>query len=122
MNSSPELTTAESLVKPAGLPPSLWDDATLEQKQMLSRISRQRSRIKGRASAKAQALALRETQPTQVDSNASLPERLLTFVRLHPVATAAAGALLMVIGPRKLIRWGTVAMPWVMKLQQRDRS
>lgn len=122
MNSSPELTTAESLVKPAGLPPNLWDDATLEQKQMLSRIARQRSRIKGRASAKAQALALRETQPTQVDSNASLPERLLTFVRLHPVATAAAGALLMVIGPRKLIRWGSVAMPWVMKLQQRDRS
>lgn len=122
MSSSPELQSAAELAKPHGLDTALWDAASPEQKLVLSRISRQRARIKARASAKAQALALRQTQPEQVNAEASLQERLLTFVRLHPVATAAAGALLMVVGPRKLIRWGSVAWPWVMKLQQRSRS
>ena len=122
MSSSPELKPAESPVKPVELDAALWDEASPEQKLLLSRISRQRARIKARASAKAQALALRQTQPAQVDGEASLPERLVSFVRLHPIATAAAGALLMVVGPRKLIRWGSVALPWVMKLQQRSRG
>lgn len=122
MSSSPELPSVDSPVKPVGLDATLWDDASAEQKLVLSRISRQRTRIKARASAKAQAVALRQTQPAHVDAEASLPERLVSFVRLHPIATAAAGALLMVVGPRKLIRWGSVVMPWVMKLQQRSRS
>ena len=95
MNPSPELKPAESPVKPVGLDAALWDDASPEQKLVLTRISRQRARIKARASAKAQAAALRHTQPAQVDGEASLPERLVSFVRLHPIATAAAGALLM---------------------------
>jgi hypothetical protein len=49
------------------------------------------ARVKARAAAKAQALALRSTQPAHVDADAPLPERLLSFVRLHPLATAAAG-------------------------------
>jgi hypothetical protein len=30
--------------------------------------------------------------------------------------------LLMVLGPRKLIRWGSAALPWILKLQQRARG
>lgn len=122
MSSSAELKPAESPAKPAGLDDRLWEGATPEQQLVLTRISRQRARLKARAAAKAQAVALRQAQPSHVDAEASLPERLLTFVRLHPVATASAGALLMVVGPRKLIRWGSVALPWVMKLQQRSRG
>ncbi|KGG81703.1 hypothetical protein P609_22015 [Comamonas thiooxydans] len=109
-------------VKPAGMDARLWDEATAEQKLVLSRIAKQRARVKARAAAKAQAQALRSMQPAHVDADAPLPERLLSFVRLHPLATAAAGGLLMVLGPRKLIRWGSAALPWILKLQQRARG
>jgi hypothetical protein len=123
MNSiSPDSRSTElEPVKPAGMDALLWDEATAEQKLVLSRIAKQRARIKARAAAKAQALALRSTQTPHVDA-APLPERLLSFVRLHPLATAAAGGLLMVLGPRKLIRWGSAALPWILKLQQRTRG
>ena len=109
-------------IKPADMDALLWDEATAEQKLVLSRIAKQRARVKARAAAKAQAQALRSTQPAHVDADAPLPERLLSFVRLHPLATAAAGGLLMVLGPRKLIRWGSAALPWILKLQQRARG
>ena len=124
MNSiSPDLQSTElEPVKPAGMDARLWDEATAEQKLVLSRIAKQRARVKARAAAKAQAQALRSMQPAHVDADAPLPERLLSFVRLHPLATAAAGGLLMVLGPRKLIRWGSAALPWILKLQQRARG
>ncbi|MCO8249917.1 hypothetical protein [Comamonas thiooxydans] len=124
MNSiSPDSRAAElEPVKPAGMDARLWDEATAEQKLVLSRIAKQRARVKARAAAKAQAQALRSMQPAHVDADAPLPERLLSFVRLHPLATAAAGGLLMVLGPRKLIRWGSAALPWILKLQQRARG
>ena len=124
MNSiSPDSRSTElEPIKPADMDALLWDEATAEQKLVLSRIAKQRARVKARAAAKAQALALRSTQPAHVDADAPLPERLLSFVRLHPLATAAAGGLLMVLGPRKLIRWGSAALPWILKLQQRARG
>lgn len=124
MNStSPDLSSAEAEpLMPLGMDELLWSSATAEQKLVLARIAKQRARIKARTAAKAQALALRKTTASQVDADAPLPERLMAFVRLHPVATAAAGGLLMVLGPRKLIRWGSAALPWILKLQQRTRS
>lgn len=124
MNStSPDLSSAEAEpLMPLGMDELLWSSATAEQKLVLARIAKQRARIKARTAAKAQALALRKTAASQVDAYAPLPERLMAFVRLHPVATAAAGGLLMVLGPRKLIRWGSAALPWILKLQQRTRS
>lgn len=120
---SPDSRSAElEPVKPAGMDALLWNEATAEQKLVILRIAKQRARIKARAAAKAQALGLRTTQTPHVDAEAPLPERLLSFVRLHPLATAAAGGLLMVLGPRKLIRWGSAALPWILKLQQRTRS
>lgn len=108
--------------KPAGMDALLWNEATAEQKLVLLRIAKQRARIKARAAAKAQTLALRRSEAPHVDADAPLPERLLSFVRLHPLATAAAGGLLMVLGPGKLIRWGSAALPWILKLQQRTRG
>lgn len=124
MNSiSPDLSSAEAEpLMPLGMDERLWSSATAEQKLVLARIAKQRARIKARTAAKAQALALRKTTASQVDADAPLPERLMAFVRLHPVATAVAGGLLMVLGPRKLIRWGSAALPWILKLQQRTRS
>lgn len=124
MNSvSPDSRSAElEPAKPAGMDALLWNEANAEQKLVLLRIAKQRARIKARAAAKAQTLALRRTATPHVDADAPLPERLLSFVRLHPLATAAAGGLLMVLGPGKLIRWGSAALPWILKLQQRTRG
>lgn len=124
MNSvSPDSRSTElEPVKPAGMDALLWNEATAEQKLVLLRIAKQRARIKARAAAKAQALALGRAQTPHVDADAPLTERLLSFVRLHPLATAAAGGLLMVLGPGKLIRWGSAALPWILKLQQRARG
>ena len=107
-------------VRPIGMSEALWDDATPDQRLLLARITKQRMRLRATASAQAQAHALRKVQSADhVVADAPLPERLLSFFRLHPFATAAAGALLLALGPRKLIRWGSVALPWAIKLQQR---
>ncbi|MEB5965179.1 MULTISPECIES: hypothetical protein [Comamonas] len=120
---SPDPRSAElESSRPPGMDAQLWSEASAEQKLVLLRIAKQRARIKARAAAKAQALALRSTEAPHVDADAPLPERLLSFVRLHPLATAAAGGLLLVLGPRKLIRWGSAALPWILKLQQRTRG
>lgn len=107
-------------VRPIGMSETLWDEATLDQRVVLARITKQRNRIKAGAAAQEQAHALRIQQGADhVVADALLPERLMSFVRLHPYATAAAGAALLALGPRKLMRWGSVAMPWIIKLQQR---
>ncbi|RGE47096.1 hypothetical protein DZC30_01510 [Comamonas testosteroni] len=109
----------QELPQPKGLDVKLWEAATPEQKQVLAKIARQRDRLKAKNAAQAQAQALRQTKgEQQVLADDPLPLRLMAFVRLHPVATAAAGALLMVLGPRKLMRWGGVAIPWIVKFQQ----
>lgn len=107
--------------KPAGFDADLWEDATPEQQLVLKRIAKQRSRMQARSAARAQAQTL-QTQVRDVEHvqpDAPLVDRVITFVRLHPIATAVAGAALMAVGPRKLMRWGSIALPWVMKLQQR---
>ncbi|MDR2299321.1 MAG: hypothetical protein LBE30_13400 [Comamonas sp.] len=110
--------------KPVGFDAELWEDATPEQQLVLKRIAKQRSRLQARSAARAQAQTL-QTQAhdvEQVQSDAPLVDRVITFVRLHPIATAVAGASLMAVGPRKLMRWGSIALPWILKLQQRGRS
>lgn len=106
--------------KPSGLNAPLWPQATPDQQQVLQRIAVQRERLKARAAAAAQARALRQSA-TQVRAEAPLVERVTTFARLHPVALAVAAAAAMVVGPRKLVRLGSVAMPWVMRWLQQQR-
>lgn len=74
MNSvSPDSRSAElEPAKPAGMDALLWNEATAEQKLVLLRIAKQRARIKARAAAKAQTLALRRTATPHVDAGCSL--------------------------------------------------
>ena len=103
-----------------GFDAQLWEGATQEQQLVLKRIAKQRARLQARSAARAQALTLQQQAKgaEQVSPDAPLAERAIAFVRLHPIATAVAGVALMALGPRKLMRWGTIAWPWVMKLQQ----
>ena len=113
------------VTKPVGFDAQLWEGATQEQQLVLKRIAKQRARLQARSAARAQALTLQQQAKgaEQVSPDAPLADRAIAFVRLHPIATAVAGVALMALGPRKLMRWGTIAWPWVMKLQQqRGRS
>jgi multidrug efflux pump subunit AcrA (membrane-fusion protein) len=104
--------------KPSGANAALWLQATPEQQQVLQRIAQQRQRLKARAAAVQQARALR-LSASQVRADAPLAERVMTFARLHPVAVAVAAAAALVIGPRRLMRFGSAAMPWIIRWQQR---
>lgn len=108
---------------PDGVNLELWEQATLDQQKVLRRIAVQRTRLRARAAARAQALALRASQSGEtLSADAPLTERLMAFARLHPVAVAAAGAVALVVGPRKLFRLGAVVLPWIIRLQQKRRA
>jgi len=53
-----------------------------------------------------------------VPVDAPLAERLMVFARLHPVATAGVAGLALLLGPRKLWRYGALALPWINKLRR----
>ena len=48
----------------------------------------------------------------------TLVERLINFGREHPVVCAGLAGAGLLLGPRKLIRMATIAMPIVMKLRR----
>lgn len=123
MADHPNAPKAQSDAKPftpTGLNAPLWQQATPEQQRLLQRIAMQRERLKARSAAAAQARALRRNA-AQVRADAPLVERITTFARLHPVALGVAAAAAVAVGPRKLMRLGSVAMPWVLRLLQQQR-
>lgn len=94
-----------------------WLTAGDEERVVLKRIAMQRDRMAAAQQAKAQAKSLR-TQPETVPADAPLTERLFVFAKLHPVATAAVAGLALVMGPRKLMRYGAMAVPLLAKLKR----
>lgn len=108
---------------PPGVDPELWNTATADQQKVMRRIAAQRERLHARAAARAQAVAVRKAQSQErVRPDDPLVKRVASFVRLHPIAVAVAGAAAMMIGPRKLVRLGGVVIPWIVRLQQRRRA
>lgn len=94
-----------------------WLAASQEERAVLKRIAMQRDRLLAAQQAKAQAQSLR-SQPESVPADAPLVERLVVFARLHPVATAAVAGVALMIGPRKLLRYGGMALPLLAKLKR----
>lgn len=94
-----------------------WLSANAPERAVLQRIAMQRDRLAGAQQAQAQAQHLR-TQPEAVPADAPLAQRLLVFVKLHPVATAAVAGLALMIGPRKLLRYGSMALPLLAKFKR----
>ena len=92
-------------------------EPTSAQQSVLDRIAEQRSRVKARRAAQAQALALaRESGADGAD--ASLAARAAGFAREHPVAVAALAGAGLVAGPRRLIRWAGVLLPLLAQLRR----
>lgn len=88
------------------------------QRVVLERIAAQRERIAARRSARAQTLALRSGHVTAVPTSGPLVERAVAFARLHPMAVAAAAGLALMLGPRRVIRWATVALPLLARFRR----
>ena len=97
----------------------LLERAEPETLEVLSRIQNQRERLYGRRLAQQQALALQRQNATGNDlAYGSVVERIIGFGRQHPVVCAGALGLGLLLGPRKLLRIATMAMPIVMKLRR----
>ena len=94
-----------------------WIAAGEQERAVMRRIAMQRDRLLATKQAQLQAKALR-AQVTAVPVDAPLSERLVVFAKLHPVATAAVAGVALMIGPRKLLRWGALALPIITKLKR----
>ena len=119
---TPSLDTGKALSLPLSAVEALekdarWATATAEERAVLKRIAMQRDRMAAAKQAQAQAKSLR-AQVDAVPADAPLTERLVVFAKLHPVATAAVAGLALMIGPRKLLRYGGIALPLLAKLKR----
>ena len=94
-----------------------WLQANDKEREVLLRIAKQRDRLVATKQAKLQAKALR-AQVDAVPADAPLSERLMVFAKLHPVATAAVAGVALMIGPRKLLRVGALALPLIAKFKR----
>lgn len=94
-----------------------WQQASEAQREVLMRIAAQRDRMAAARRANLQAQGVQKPLMA-VPADAPLPERLAAFAKLHPVATAAVAGIAIMIGPRKLIRYGGLAWPLINKFKR----
>lgn len=91
------------------------------KEELLDRIAAQRQRLRERRDRRTQVLATsREANRVAgLGPDAPLAQRVAVFARLHPVACALGAAAAVVVGPKKLIRFSGLALPWIMKMRRR---
>ena len=94
-----------------------WQQASEAQREVLLRIATQRDRMGAARRASFQAKSLQKPL-TAVPADAPLPERLAAFAKLHPIATVAVAGVAILLGPRKLIRYGGLAWPLINKFKR----
>ena len=85
------------------------------QEQLLARIARQRQRM-AVLQAASDDEAARQSEPPPANETPS--EAALRLAREHPVATAAAAAVLVaVVKPRRLLRWAAFVAPVLWRMR-----
>lgn len=94
-----------------------WLSATEAQRTVLLRIATQRDRLNAAKQAQLQASTLR-APVSNVPADAPFAQRLAVFAKLHPLATASVAGLAMMLGPRKLLRYGSIAWPLLNKFKR----
>ena len=96
-----------------------FESASPQAQAVLQRIRQQRERLYSRRLAHEQAMALRrENGPDYGLTHGSLAMRALAFGKLHPMVCAAGAGVALLVGPRKLLRLASIAMPLLMKLRR----
>lgn len=103
------------MTKPAASP-LLLPEPTTEQQSVLDRIAVQRERLRVRRAQRVQHQALVDAEQG-LSPDASLALRAAVFAKQHPVAVAALAGAALAIGPKRLMRWGGLALPLVMRLR-----
>lgn len=100
----------------AGQPPGTPRPSRPEtQEQLLARIARQRQRI---AVLKAASDDEAARPPKPPPANETPSEAAIRLAREHPVATAAAAAVLVaVVKPRRLLRWAAFVAPVLWRMR-----
>lgn len=94
-----------------------WLTAGDAERAVMKRIAMQRDRLAAAKLARHQSQSL-HASPQVVPADAPLAERLAVFARLHPVATAVVAGLALMIGPRKLLRYGGMALPLIARFKR----
>jgi len=95
-----------------------WLSATAAERAVLKRIAAQRDRLcSAKKTQQVHSNTLRAPAST-VPAEAPFAQRLAVFVKLHPVATASVAGLALLLGPRKLIRFSSIAIPLISKLKR----
>jgi len=85
------------------------------QEQLLARIARQRQRM-AVLQAASDDEAARQSEPPPANETPS--EAALRLAREHPMATAAAAAVLIaVVKPRRLLRWAAFVAPVLWRMR-----
>ncbi len=90
---------------------------TTPAQQILHRISAQRERIQARRQAYAQAKSVEDTETAGMGDD-SLVLRCVAFAKQHPAAMVALAGAAMALGPSRLVRWASVALPWVLRFRR----
>ncbi len=99
-----------------------WQQATLAQRAVLRRIAAQRDKRTLERLLREQE-RLQRAAAQEVDPQAPLHQKLVTFARLHPSVTAAvATSVALMIGPRRLVRVGRSVLPALLPLLSKMRS
>ena len=91
---------------------------SMAQQQVLDRITAQRERLRTRRALRQEARA-RADNGQMPGADAPLVQRLAWFTREHPAAVAAVAGAAVLAGPRRLVRWAGVVLPFVMRLRGR---
>lgn len=94
-----------------------WLEASAEEREVLKRITMQRDRLSARKAAFQQAAQLRK-QATAVSPDAPLVERITTFARLHPAASAGLLGVALFLGPKRIFRLGMTLVPLLAKFRR----
>lgn len=91
---------------------------TPAQQQILSRIAAQRERVRARRVAFLQAENANPGARSTGGDEDSIVLRAAAFAKQHPAAVVALAGAAMALGPSRLLRWATVALPWIMRLRR----
>lgn len=90
-------------------------EPTLAQQRVLDRIAAQRERLRARRIDRGQ------TPPEAKDTGlmwAPLVSQGLVFASRHPLIVLALVGVAIAAGPKRLLRWGTAALPVLLQLRR----
>lgn len=93
-------------------------DASIAKQRVLSRIAAQRERIRARREAAVNASTAHGAASPSPETQEPLLLRAVLLAKQHPALVAAAVGVAMMAGPSRLVRWATIALPWVMRLRR----